>query len=122
MDMQPLPAALLALALCYAGMAGLCLAMDRHHAQVWKRDASTPARWGLRTLGWLLLALALLPSVSAWGATVGVVVWLGFLSAGALLLALLLPYAARPATALAGICAVLGAVWLIVQFLASTPR
>lgn len=110
-------AAVLAFALSYAGMAGLCLAMDRHHAQVWKRDASTSARWSLRTLGWLLLAMALVPSVAAWGATVGVVVWLGFLSAGALLLAVLLPYAPRVASVLAGMFTVLGSGWLMMQFL-----
>lgn len=112
-------AAFIALALSYAGMAGLCLAMDRHHAQVWKRDASVPARWSLRTLGWLLLTLALVPCTVAWGATVGVVVWLGFLSAGALLLAWLLPYAPRSATVLAGVATVLGAGWLVMQFAAS---
>jgi hypothetical protein len=87
--------------LAYAGFAGLCLAMDRHHAQVWGRDASPRARWGLRGAGWLLLTLALWPCVAAWGATVGVVVWLGFLTAGALLLVGLLPYAPRAAVGLA---------------------
>lgn len=110
-------AAVLAFALSFADMAGLCLAMDRHHAQVWKRDTSTSARWSLRTLGWLLLAMALVPSVAAWGSTVGVVVWLGFLSAGALLLAVLLPYAPRVASVLAGMFTVLGSGWLMMQFL-----
>ncbi len=114
--LSTLAAAGMALALSYAGMAGLCLAMDRHHAQVWKRDASVPARWGLRSLGWLLLALALVPCIAAWGTTVGVVVWLGFLSAGALLLAWLLPYAPRSASVLAGVFTVLGAGWLVVQW------
>ena len=112
-------AAVLAFALSYAGMAGLCLAMDRHHAQVWKRDASVRTRWGLRTGGWLLLALAIVPCIAAWGATVGVVVWLGFLSAGALLLAGLLPYAPRAASVLAGVFTVGGSGWLVVQFFAS---
>lgn len=114
-------AAVMAFALSYAGMAGLCLAMDRHHAQVWKRDASASTRWGLRTGGLLLLALAIVPSVAAWGATVGVVVWLGFLSAGALLLAGLLPYAPRAASVLAGVFTVGGSAWLALQFLAAAP-
>ena len=112
-------AAVLAFALSYAGMAGLCLAMDRHHAQVWKRDVSVSMRWGLRTGGWLLLALAIVPCVAAWGATVGVVVWLGFLSAGALLLAGLLPYAPRAASVLAGVLTVGASGWLVVQFFTS---
>lgn len=101
--------------------------MDRHHAQVWGRDAPVSARWGLRTVGWLLLALALVPCVAAWGATVGVVVWLGFLSAAALLLAWLLPYAPRSAgmlaalAALAALASVLGAGGLAVQWLGLSP-
>ena len=88
-------ATLVALALAYAGMASLCLAMDRHHKQVWGRDASDRARWSLRCAGSLLLALAALPCTEAWGASVGVVAWLGLLSAAALLVAGSLPYAPR---------------------------
>lgn len=106
-------AALMALSLCYAGMAGLCLAMDRHHGQVWGRDAPPAARWGLRAVGTLLLALALCPCLVAWGATVGVVVWLGFLSAGALLLVGLLPYVPRLATVVAALAALAGLATLL---------
>lgn len=84
-----------ALALAYSGMAGLCLAMDRHHGQVWGGDATPARRRGLRIAGSALLALALLPCLAAWGTSVGIVAWLGFLSAGALLLVALLPYAPR---------------------------
>lgn len=91
----------LALALCYAGMAGLCLSMARHYQQVWGGKPGRLARLGLRCAGWLLLALALLPCAAAWGVAVGVVVWLGFLSAGALVLAWLLAYRPRSAAALA---------------------
>lgn len=85
----------LALALACAGMALLCLAMDRHHQQVWGREPSPRLRLGLRASAALLLALALLPCVAAWSATVGIVLWLGFLSAGVLPLVFLLPYAPR---------------------------
>lgn len=84
-----------ALLLSYAGMAGLCLAMDRHHAQVWGHDATPAACSGLRLAGWLLLAAALLPCVWGWGGSVGTVVWLGFLSAGALGVVGVLSYAPR---------------------------
>jgi hypothetical protein len=84
-----------ALLLCYAGMAALCLAMDRHHAQVWGRDAAPAMRWGLRSIGCLLLAAAAVPCVYGWGASVGAVVWLGFLSAGALLVVGGLSFAPR---------------------------
>lgn len=97
----------LALGLSYAGMAGLCLGMDRHHQQVWSVKA--PARQRLlRLAGWLLLALALWPCVQAWGAAVGSVAWLGMLSAAALALVLLLPYRPRLAASLAGLLAVTG--------------
>ena len=86
---------LCALGLSYAGMASLSLAMDRHHGQVWGRDAAPNVRRALQLAGALLLALAIWPCVAGWSATVGVVAWLGFIGAGALLVALLLPYAPR---------------------------
>ncbi|MFM2089323.1 MAG: hypothetical protein RLZZ237_4192 [Pseudomonadota bacterium] len=86
---------LCALGLSYAGMASLSLAMDRHHGQVWGRDAAVNVRRALQMAGVVLLALAIWPCVAGWSATVGFVAWLGFISAGALLVALLLPYAPR---------------------------
>jgi hypothetical protein len=93
----------LALTTSYAGMAGLCLAMDRHHGQVWGRDASPTLRHVLRALGTVLLAGGFLLCMGAWGGAIGPVVWVGFLSAGALALVLLLPYAPRFAGVLAAI-------------------
>src|SRR3990167_3200766 len=77
--MDVLLASGLALSLCYAGLSGLCIA------------------------GWLLLALALWPCVLAWGAAVGVVLWLGWLALAGLLLVLLLPYSPRTAALLAAL-------------------
>lgn len=91
--MTTLGASLLALALAFAGMAALSVAMDRHYEQL-TRWHETPRllRMGLRALGSLLIALALVPCLVAWGGSVGIVVWLGFLSAGALCVALLLAW------------------------------
>lgn len=91
--MTTLGASLLALALAFAGMAALSVAMDRHYEQLTRRR-ETPCllRMGLRALGGLLIALALVPCLIAWGGSVGIVVWLGFLSAGALCVALLLAW------------------------------
>ncbi|MBB5367940.1 MULTISPECIES: DUF3325 domain-containing protein [unclassified Janthinobacterium] len=86
---------LCALGLSYAGMASLSLAMDRHHGQVWGRDAAVNVRRVLQLIGAVLLALAIWPCVAGWSATVGFVAWVGFISAGALLVALLLPYAPK---------------------------
>lgn len=87
----------MALLLTYSGMAFLSLAMPRHYDQVWGRDPSAGHSRVLRGAGLLLLALALLPCVSLWGNTVGVVAWLGWLSAGALLWVGMLSWAPRPA-------------------------
>nr|WP_187670131.1 DUF3325 domain-containing protein [Pseudomonas carbonaria] len=101
----------LALALSYAGMAGLCLGMDRHHVQVWPRKSRARQRL-LRLAGWLLLAAALWPCLRAWGGAVGTVVWCGVLTAGALALVLLLPYRPRLAAWLAAF-STLGALPLL---------
>lgn len=102
-----------ALLLSYAGMAGLCLAMDRHHAQVWGRDATAAARWGLRVVGGALLAAAVLPCVGGWGGSVGSVVWLGFLSVGALLVVVGLSYAPRVAARAAVAAGLTGSTLLL---------
>lgn len=107
---------LCALGLAYAGMASLSLAMDRHHGQVFGRDAAPTLRRALQLAGSVLLALAIWPCVAGWSATVGVVAWLGFLSAGALGVALLLPYAPRllfRSSLLAAVAALAGLVILL---------
>ncbi|RIX74528.1 DUF3325 domain-containing protein, partial [Acidovorax cavernicola] len=84
-------ASLLGFALAYAGMSCLSFAMDRHHEQLTRgREVPARRRVGLRVVGAALLVAAIVPCVTAWGATVGPVAWLGFLSAGALPVALLL--------------------------------
>ncbi|MCC7645742.1 MULTISPECIES: DUF3325 domain-containing protein [unclassified Janthinobacterium] len=107
---------LCALGLSYAGMASLSLAMDRHHGQVWSRDAAPGVRRALQLAGAVLLALAIWPCVAGWSVTVGIVAWLGFISAGALLVALLLPYAPRlllRSSLLAAVAALAGLVMFL---------
>jgi hypothetical protein len=110
MSLSITAACLMAMAFSYAGMAGLCLAMHRHHSQVWGRDVGRVTRRVFQCLGWLLLALAIVPCVQAWGASVGTVAWLGFLSVGALVLAGLLPYAPRFAAGAAPVMAIVAAL------------
>lgn len=81
-----------ALGLCFAGMAALSLAIDRHHRQVYGEDAPPRKRYLLRVAGTVLLVLALVPCVVLWGAGAGFVAWVGSLTIGALLAAGLLPY------------------------------
>ena len=94
--------ALQALGLSYAGMAALALAMDRHYAQLTRCD-EVPARHRLllRAGAIALLAWAYAPCVAAWGASVGTAAFIGFLSAGALPVALLLPWRPRLVASLA---------------------
>lgn len=75
-------AGLLSLALAFAGMSALAFAMERHYEQLTGVRNRPPVR-RLRCLGAALLLAVLLPCVWAWGATVGSVAWLGFVSAGA---------------------------------------
>ena len=89
-------APLAALTLSFSGMAGLALAMDRHHEQVTGRaEVPRTQRRVLRWVGSLLLALSLAACIGAWGATVGVTAWCGLLTAGGLLVGVLLTYAPR---------------------------
>ncbi|MCR0985183.1 DUF3325 domain-containing protein [Roseomonas populi] len=91
-----------AAALSYAGFTALCLAMARHHEQVF-RSRAVPAgrRRVLTALGWGLLALSVVPVVMELGWGLGLVLWLGLLTATAMPLAMLLNYAPRVALALA---------------------
>ncbi|MEQ7808311.1 DUF3325 domain-containing protein [Xanthomonas hortorum pv. hederae] len=86
--------ALLGTALCHAGMLALAVAMHRHYEQLTgRRTAPFTQRRLLRAMGVCLLIAALVLCVLGWGGTVGTMLWLGFLSVGALLVALGLAYA-----------------------------
>jgi len=107
----------LVFALCYAGLSCLCLAMDRHYADLHGRGAEPPLllrrrlQWG----GWLALAFGLAWAMHHSGAGYGTVVWVGSLTGCGLLLIWLLPYAPRHAMLLArvaGVAALLAALVL----------
>ena len=92
---------LLSFALAYAGFAAVCLALDRHYRQVWGRPPARCTATLLRVVGYPLLGLAAVPCVAALGGATGFVMWLGVLSAAALPLIFLLPFAPRAAALLA---------------------
>jgi len=73
------------------GMACLAVGMERHYRAVWGIPPSPEALSRCRRRGWMLLAAALLPSITTWGAGIGVVVWIGALTIA--LLAVALPLA-----------------------------
>ena len=89
-------------ALAYAGFVAMCLAMERHHEQVFRTRAIPPRRRRLlAALGWLLLAASALATVAASGWGLGLVLWAGVLTATAIPLSILLTYAPRVAMMLA---------------------
>lgn len=116
--MSELLAGLLSLALAFAGMAALAFAMERHYEQLTGARALPVSRQRqLRCLGAALLLAALLPCIWAWGATVGSVAWLGFLSAGAVGCVVAISAAPRWAARAAGLCGsgavlALGLAWV----------
>lgn len=92
---------LVALLLAYSGLAALCLAMNRHHRQVWHRPASATRAVLLRSIGIGLLAGSLLASTVVAGMARGIVAWFGVLPLAALGLIGLLPFSPRTAGLLA---------------------
>lgn len=92
----------LSLALAYNGMAALCLAMDRHYAQLRGRGTapSTALRRWLRVAGALCLLLSGTACVADSGWAIGSVLWAGELTAGALFVTVLWTYSARTALVL----------------------
>ena len=108
-------ASLLSLALAFSGMAALAFAMERHYGQItMARELTAAHAVQLRCLGVPLLAAAAVPCVWAWGATVGSVAWLGFLSAGAIGCVVAISAAPRWAARVAwllGPAAVLALAW-----------
>lgn len=94
--MSSIHASLGAIVSAFTGMAALSLAIDRHYDQATgQRDVPRWLRLVLRSLGWSLTLLALGFCVAGWSLSVGLVAWLGFLTAGALIVAWLLAYAPR---------------------------
>jgi hypothetical protein len=107
---------LLVFLLCYGGFTALCLSMDRHHTELLGRTPSVRRRQGMRTSGWLLLALSLWAAVSATGWGLGLVQWFAVLMLSGLLLVLLLPYRPRLALSLAGVSVLASPVAAFVQY------
>lgn len=80
----------LILALTFIGFGTLSSSMDRHARQIFNTPPSPGIRRLRSSLGWCLLALALYPAINAYGISIGVAVWTGFLAISATAIALLL--------------------------------
>ncbi|MDR2678101.1 MAG: DUF3325 domain-containing protein [Zoogloeaceae bacterium] len=83
---------LLCLALSFLGFAVTSAGMERHAREILSAPASRRARRLRLLAGYVLLTLALAPAISAYGVSIGVAVWIGFLAVAATLVALLLTY------------------------------
>ncbi|MGQ3029308.1 MAG: DUF3325 domain-containing protein [Ferrovibrionaceae bacterium] len=86
--------------LAYAGLAWLCLAMDRHHRQVTGAAVGAAFARSLRLAGSVALALSFAAAVAADGWSFGPVAWFGGVTAAGLALVLQLPYRPRLAVGL----------------------
>ena len=75
-----------------AGFICLALTSDRQGEFLLHRSASKRERLLFRVIGWPLLALALALCVEGWGASMGVVSWLGWLTMAGAGLAFYLPW------------------------------
>lgn len=93
------------LLLAFAGFGAIAATMDRHCEDMLRREPRARTRRLLRGAGYTVLGLALCPAIGKWGASLGMVLWLGALTLAALPLALLLAY--RPALARQAACAAL---------------
>lgn len=97
-------------ALNYAGLGALSMAMQRHYADLHGRGREAPValRQRLQASGWGALALAFAAALQAQGTSHGILLWLGGLTAAALLLMSLLSYAPQHAARLAQAAGVAG--------------
>lgn len=86
---------LLSFIFTFIGSTALCLAMARHHRQIWNRAADKQTAWQLRFVGCSLLIVSVAVCMWALGGPIGLVVWLGLFTGCTLLLIFLLPYAAE---------------------------
>ena len=94
-------------ALCFSGMLSLCLAMGRHYEQVTGKRSPTPLQqWTFRAIGSALLIASLWTCITGLGATVGFVAWWGFLTLGAVLVVVALPYFPRLMACAAVVCGI----------------
>ncbi len=100
------------LALGYAGLTALCLAMAANYAQVFSSNPPALHSKMLRLAGSLLLLAGFAAAVRLWGWPIGTVTAFVTTSIGGLLLIFLLPYVPRFAAAVAPVCACAGLIGL----------
>lgn len=78
-----------------AGLGALSLSLDRHARDFFQRPPASRQRLGLRLAGWILLALSLPMTSTAWHDGIGLVTWFGLLTTAGLSWMAVLTYAPR---------------------------
>jgi Protein of unknown function (DUF3325) len=96
---------LAALMLAQGALTALCLAMPKHHAQVWRHEGSAPHRALLRVLGGFGLIATVALCIAADGVGIGLVMFCAVLTLAGSCVAWLLPYRARGVAALGALSA-----------------
>lgn len=94
----------------FAGLVGLCLAMEKHFGELLKRKPKPGQLPALRCAGWALLVLSLILAVNVRGLAFGLVEWIALVMAGLTLWVFGLPYQPRLLLGLALVSVLLGPV------------
>lgn len=97
----------------FAGLVALCLAMQKHFADLLRRKPRPGQLRLLRGAGWLLLLASLVLSVHLRGWAHGLVQWVAVLMAGATVWVFGLPYLPRLLLGLAAVGVVLGPLLVV---------
>ncbi len=103
----------LTFALSYLSMLALCLAMPRHHRQLFSSELQRSRQRGLRLLATGLLMAALALDIFALGTSIGLVVGLAQLMFAGIAVGLVLSWRERALFPVAGMLSLLGAVSVI---------
>jgi hypothetical protein len=104
----------LILALTLFGFGALSASMERHAKQIFGKLPQPKARRRHAALGWVSLALALIPAIHAYGLSTGIAVWVGFLGVAATVIGLLLTYQPK-ALQLTFSCVIAGALLMVLM-------
>ncbi|QAR33460.1 DUF3325 domain-containing protein [Geovibrio thiophilus] len=84
---------IISMILSFSGLAALALSLDRHWQQFRAGIPAAKDKIILRTAGWLLLAVSLVPCAAHWGTAIGLSAWFGAASVSGSVLVMLLSYA-----------------------------
>lgn len=112
---------MMSLALSYAALTGLSMAMPRHYAQVTTAPLSAGQSRALQWLASLVLMLSYVPMLKAWGAGTGFALWVGVVSVTAVVVMLLLSYRPRLSIKLAYALMVISTVTYAMLWLQYQP-